>query len=289
MRGRMSRGATLVLVLLAAFALLAPAVLADHVYSHQYRVFGRVVDAEGAPLSGALVFIEIKKTQSPDRISFRTDCLGNYGYKGNEHFHIHGLSTIAELSVAVYDPSDPVPLAETLVPADRNVRKTHLNWELEESGNLTTCEGAAGEVSRQVHVFGRLWNVTDEKSLEGITVWGETPTDRCRPGGEQGLGQCEPVEVVVTASDGRTENATAWTDRYGDYFATFTFDAPVEAAAVEATWLDMTVDAEMDPLFHNAEVDFIRGTPPEHRRAPAPALVFALFAGIAAALLVRRR
>lgn len=275
-----------VLGVLALAALLAmPLVAADHVYSHQYRVFGRVMDADGDPVEGALVFIEIKKTQQPDRISFKTDCLGDYGFAANEHFHTHGISTVAELQVSVFDPSDPSPLAERTVTIERGPRATHLDWKLDRVGNLTTSAECRATVDRELFVMGRLWNSTKETRLEDVTVFGEIPGS-CQRVGQTEI-RCQEVQVEVTV-DGRRMNSTAWSNNYGDYFTRFDVGA-WESAKVKATWLDRTVEVDADPFFRTAVANLYSGESVVGRPAPGVGLVAALAAVGVALVLVGRR
>ncbi|HLE95877.1 MAG TPA: hypothetical protein VI997_00770 [Candidatus Thermoplasmatota archaeon] len=273
------------LLALAAILLVPPA-SADHVYSHQYRVFGRVVDTDGQPLSGAVVFLELQKNQDLAKISFASNCNGDYGFAANEHFHTHGLSTVAEIRATVVDPSRLADLGNVTIDADRNLRKSHLDWRLPDAGNLTRCPGAGDENARSVLVFGRLWNVSRETSLEGITVWGTIPGG-CRQVDAEV--RCQEVEVTVTPEGGSSRTVTAYSNNYGDYRAWVAFDEAFGAATAQATWLNKTASADVDATLHTAMLDFIEGTPAAPRQAPLGVGVLAVAAAAAALAFGRRR
>lgn len=274
--------AVLALGLLVAF----PAALADHAYSHQYRVFGRVVDADGAPVSGALVFLEFRKNAENWRMSLTTDCLGDYGYGMMDHFHVHELSTVAEIHAAVFDPADPAnPLDESTFAADRNLRKSRLDWRLDDTGSLEPCADGAARLASTAFVYGRLWNATGEQKLEGPTVWGDIPGG-CRAVNR--TAPCQPVEVVVTTPAGGRANATAWSNPYGDFFAHLDLGAPFERATASASWLGRTRTVDVDPVLHTAEADLLSGAPTPARNAPGPGVVSILVL-VSLALVLRRR
>lgn len=280
----MSRTRALAAVLALAGLVAFPAALADHAYSHQYRVHGRVVDAEGDPVSGARVFVEFVKNAETQRISFTTDCLGDYGYGMMDHFHVHELSTVAEIHAAVFDPEDPaVPVGEVTVAADRNLRKSRLDWHL--TGSFEPCPDAAAQLASTAFVYGRLWNSTPEHLLEGHTVWGDVPGG-CRA--QNRTAPCQPVEVVVTTPAGARANVTAWSNPYGDYFARLDLGGPFKDASANVRWLDRERTVDVDPRFHTVEVDLLSGEPRPARNAPAPAL-FPLLTILAFALVLRRR
>lgn len=269
-----------------ALVLLAAPAVADHAYSHQYRVFGRVVDADGVPVSGAVVSLRFLKNAEPDERTLTTDCLGDYGYGVMDHFHVHELSTVAEIRALVLDPgnADRV-LAEETVEADRNLRKTRLDWRLADAGTLEPCPDAEARKASTAFVYGRLWNATPEHKLEGHLVWGETPgscasTNRTAP--------CQRVEVHVTTVAGARANATVWSNPYGDYFARLDLLAPFTLAEAEVAWLDRSRTAAVDPVLHTAEVDLLGGAPRAAREAPAlGAAAFLVF--LVLAIVLRRR
>ena len=269
-------------VLLLA-ALLAPAVGAEHVYSHRFVLEGRLVGSDGAPLPGRTVefFSDDPRFDEPCQEPSQpvTDAFGDFRFC----FHVHDLDSRSEVGVRSGN-------ASVVKPMDTAFRKSVV--VLTEPNET----GVASEDWNVTHlVAGRVWR-NGPRELEGVRVFGST-VDRV------------PVNVTMSTPDGTRSAFQVETDGYGDFRASLRLVDPVppENVTVEMEVLGHRQTRTLDAFSHRLTVGFIlpperpedapavafpqeRAAPPGSATGPVGVgLVLAVALGLGAALLLARR
>lgn len=272
--------------------LLAGVAGADHTYTHRYLVVGRVIDADGEPVSGAPVTAVLKDVPVGP-------CQGYAD--GDTPFYAARTTTKGDFAICFHTHSVPegTPIVVnasgervTLV-ADHDLRRTVVHHRL---GNVSDEKdsGAVQFFAYRYLVTGRVWRETGPVLVENIPANGTTPAN-------------EPVNVTLAIDGGRTHRQTARTDAYGDYVVEFRVDDAFMAATVSVAYGDAVVAAAADTAFRRSDVDVVlarseadrmadalaRGPPagqaPPGTEAPAAGAAAALAAVAAVALASRQR
>lgn len=241
-------------LLLAVGGLLLAAVpaSADHVYSHRYLVYGRVVDADGMPLEGLNVQPDLSNFADYEggcgqetRQQLTTDAAGLYYFCG--HVHSSGSST-HQISVAVTDGQ--TILDQQTLSSDPDLRRSHVNFQLDDP--FPDRRGDTDAFNDSYRLRGVIWQEEDTR-LERVTVNGVTYNH-------------EPVWANITTADGTTHPGTfvpspfndpstvdqgdehrGVTDTYGDFVFTWSnLPADLEGAEVTVVSQGETVTEPLD-------------------------------------------
>jgi hypothetical protein len=226
-----ARVATLAAVLILLTVGLAAPALADHVYSHRYLTYGRVVDKDGLPVKGASVKIELLNFDlnlgycGQDSVLITTDELGNF-YQCN---HIDtSIPGGAEVKVTVEGVTQTQK-------ANANERESFFVIQLDR--NATVDPATLAKWSRHYSVRGVVWKqIIGRTSLEQISVNGLTAGN---------------VSVDVRLDyNGKTLYGHTRTSReYGWYLVEFDnlTEAP-KTGTVTVTSEGVTVTTPIDPV-----------------------------------------
>ena len=231
----MMRAAALSLFFLLPI-LLTPSALADHAYSHRYVVFGRVLDADGAPVEGVEVLgaptfsYEGDCTTHPEA---GTDAWGPEAFgRTNErgefwlcyHAHVMPVASPGEVRLDVVARSGE-SLAKQTVAADPFLRVSFVDLRVPDSAG-----GDASLLAREHLVAGRVWSPwVSGGRLESVPVEGLAVKD---------------LQVNVSISDGALEyEASTRTNVYGDFAVRVPLDAALSDAATVRVAYD---DAEAE-------------------------------------------
>ncbi|HEX2022734.1 MAG TPA: hypothetical protein VHH36_08465, partial [Candidatus Thermoplasmatota archaeon] len=207
--------------------LLLPAAAADHAYSHRYVLFGRLVDADGAPMPNATIEIGFSeqvalsgacaqpRDASTDTEAFgvtqhrpRTDARGDF----MACIHLHDLPGRGLRANLRRQGDDAGGIS---YPVDVEARQDVVTFRLPQ---------ALGGAPDGTHtVAGRLWQRANRSVLiEGVTVAGDTVKDA-------------EVTVALLAADGAALATDATrTNAYGDFATRLTPGAAVSRVRVEA-------------------------------------------------------
>lgn len=175
MFGAMRRPSALLFsLLLLSFAGLAGPASADHVYSHRYILWGRVLDADGAPAPNVTVQAGTTGFQSggacapfpgsdtdafPGRDRNVTNALGEFVFC----LHTHAIPAGARVRVVATASG-----ASADAPADADLRQSFLLVRLPEPS--PQANASARETPT---ILGRAW-VPGPSTLEGVPVRGAT-------------------------------------------------------------------------------------------------------------------
>lgn len=233
-------------ILLVVVMLVAPAMLAGatHNFGHRLYILGRVIDANGLPVSdvqieGEIQGLEVETNEGPCRtnpctqsvgetqpqqpVPLKTDQLGDYAVSdyGRDHlyWHAHGIDEDGTAEITVE--------GETFsAPYDTERRWTVINAQL--SKTVPHDNATVERWERSYTIRGRLW-VPDGGLPGSGTTWVEGNVPGCME--EYGGGQrCLPVPVNITLDldDGRQlEETTQTAAGYGDFWTTIEADEPI--------------------------------------------------------------
>lgn len=213
-------GPPLLPLILLGILLLAsvPTASADHAYSHRYVVFGRVVDASGAPVENATVTIAgalevgacaLHAGAATDAWNATdqgvTDALGEFRLCRHQHAMRGENATL--LVVATQGDRE---VARQEVAVDPFLRANHVTL-------VADANATEGHAWTSHLVAGRVWSPwVSGETLDGVPVEGFA-----HPG--------VPVRVTLGTREGE-ETIETQTNLYGDYAVRF--DATVEDAVV---------------------------------------------------------
>lgn len=193
--------------LLLAALLLAPLALADHDYSHRYVVEGRLVGADGAPLAGRTVAMEVEREElslpcSDGAQKPVTDEWGDFRFC----YHKHNVTRGATITLRAGNVSSQRVIDE----ATR--QSVFLLHEPNETGV------APAKWNESYRIAGKAWRATGPAEREGVAVLGEAV-----PGVE--------VNVTVRTAEGESGFVTR-TDAFGDYDVVIETPHPPEDVSV---------------------------------------------------------
>ncbi|MHB8604778.1 MAG: hypothetical protein ACYDCK_05935 [Thermoplasmatota archaeon] len=252
------RARTSFLIVLAFVALaFAPVAAADHVYSHRYIVYGRILDANGFPLvnervgiqyqtfnadlgpcnyevqAGTLRGLEVSQ-QSNDIVAVRTDALGDFFYCA----HIDAPVPVgSQIIIHVRDVTQSYT-------TDVNYRHTFVQLTIP---NATGTPSAAFNDS--VAASGTVWYPSEER-LENIDVHGI-------------MVDSASVHLTLVAN-GQTLEKDVVTTRYGNWSAIFALASPVTSGQLTVTQGATTKTIAIDPKYHTALADLTVPPPPNY-------------------------
>lgn len=228
---RMTGPALVVAVLL--LAMLPPVAVADHAYSHRYIVYGRVVDAEGAPVRGASVNVILEGIEREGNCDARhppvsnlvTSDVGEYFYCA----HTHRITTNSGTWKVMVGNSSATG------SVDKDLRKSRADLQLNDA--RPNQRGDLAKFNRSYTLTVTMWK-PGETAVEGITVEGTALTDR-------------RLTAVVSYNGNKTLNGEATTNDYGDATFTFTFPEDLRSGSVVVTGpRGDTVSGTLDTKFH---------------------------------------
>lgn len=214
-------------ILLVVLMLVAPAMIAaaTHNFGHRLYIVGRVLDADGLPVSnadlqGEIEGLDVQLNEGPCRSNpcpTSTDGLGDYG--SQLYWHAHGIGSSGTARITVEGQT---------FTADYD---TDRRWTVLDARLDTTVDHdneTLDRWERSYRVGGRLW--VDGGGLpDSQTTWVEGNVPGCMEAYGGGR-QCVPVPVNVTLTldDGRTLNrSTRTATGYGDFHVTFEADEPI--------------------------------------------------------------
>lgn len=219
---------------------LAPAVAADHVYTHRYFVLGRIVDADGEPVAGGNVTVDLPGAPMgpcagapPDPRGFRvarTGPEGDFAFC----FHTHGFEEGQQ--VVVNASGELVTL-----PVDADTRKTVLLHRLSTPSALKDAGGVQFFPFRYA-VLGRLWNASGPVLLENVKGNG-TP-----------LADAE-VTATLTVAGSETVARTVRSDAWGDYAITFQLGKAAREGTIRVAMAGADARVPLDAVFRASVVD----------------------------------
>jgi hypothetical protein len=259
------RSSTVAILAVAGLLLAAVPVAADHVYSHRYLVYGTVVDAEGNPVEGVQVDVDLspfrdfegpcpqEQSGGTGRQQTTTDAVGRYWYCG--HVHSSG-STEQRFTVTAAGN-------EKTVTSNPDHRRSQVNIQLD-----ATAQDSQGDVESfdsSYRLRGIAWK-PDDTRLAGHSVNGIALS-------------YEPVNATIELSDGTTYEGTFVnspfnspqynrqlreprdnvTDRYGDFLFQWTnLPEDISGAQVTVTSGDQTTTQDVDTAYRHstAAVEF---------------------------------
>ncbi|HVL49436.1 MAG TPA: hypothetical protein VM889_12825 [Candidatus Thermoplasmatota archaeon] len=251
-------GVVLAVLLLGAMA-FAPLVEADHVYSHRYVITGRVVDAEGKPVSGVQVNLTLVRFGSreegpcPQEGAVAGRRVRVDEQTGENHYvqftradgtyfvcsHMHTMTNKqAEVKVEVLGVSK----SEV---ANLDQRRTQINLQLPGTG-YPTNPAEVEKFETSYVVTGIVWKPWPRQGLEGVSVNGEAQKDA-------------NVTVELTYNDGKTATGNAFTNGYGAYGVVLQLAEPLESGSVKiASPGAATVSRPADTTFHITEANLVQ-------------------------------
>lgn len=217
-------------------------------YTHRYYVAGRVVDADGEPVSGARVHADLPGVPlgpcagyQGNRTLFRETYTGPEG-DFQVCFHAHAFQAGQE--VALNLSGEPVRL-----PADADLRRTVVLHRLATASDLKDA-GALQFFPFRYTVTGRAWNASGPVLLENVPGNG-TPLD----GAE--------VTATLLAPGKEALSRTVRADAYGDYFLAFQLGEIVENGTIRVSTRDVVETVPLDPALRRSAVNLVVGKPPE--------------------------
>lgn len=253
------RFALLVALMTLALPLLAPTANADHVYTHRFVVMGRVVDSEGAPVSGLTVNPSFEGLETEGSCDARqpetqTEAFGPTVTKTvtNEFgefiicAHAHRMNRVSPGTLTVTIPE--VGVSREL-PVDPNWRHAFLPIQLAQPHPAADHAPLAANYT----VVGRLWRPTGEISMDNIPAWGETIDQT-------------PVTVTLEVPGEAPRNVTTRTNNYGDFAVRIPVEERIASGTVRVTAGDQVFTAPVAP---ELGVTYVRGEFPEASSGPS--------------------
>lgn len=236
-----SRAGPVVVLAAAAWlaTLAAPLAAADHAYSHRYIIYGRVVDAEGAPLVGVQVSASIDRqeiegqcdVQKPPATRSTTDSLGEYFWC----FHTHRMGGTGVFTVRAENETRTADL-------DTDLRKSRVDFRVP-----TDVPGKHGDLDR----FNTSYALTltawkpGATSIEGISVEGTALRARA-------------FVATFRYNDGKERSTNATTNDYGDATFSVNLGEPLRSGTVVVTaQRGATAAGAMDTTFHASTLVFM--------------------------------
>lgn len=219
--------------LAACLLLLLPTlqVAATHNYGHRLYVIGRVIDAEGLPVAGAQMTVELRGLDlgAPERPGcFQNPCPTQTSATGDYQvlWHAHGIGRGGEAVVTVGNKT-------VTAQFDDDLRWTVVNVQLDEDVDQHDPQTVA-QWNRTYTVAGRLWQARGGLP-DAQTTWvdGDVLT-RTR------------VNVTLVLPDGTELTESVTTDNYGDYRAQFAADEAFEAGTVRIEAAGTTDEVGVD-------------------------------------------
>lgn len=273
-----SRTLTLLVVGALFVTLALPAVEADHAYSHRYVVYGRVVDANGLPVTSTQVEVGVDPairelieglcdprqrdtgTAAWDATVTQTEtnAYGEFIYC----FHAHNMPRSTDAKIRAKAGG-----VEVESDVDTQFRRSFVTITLPgDNGTETT------EFTSTYLVMGRAMFPSSKRTVENVGVYGDTF-------------QHEPVTVTYTTASGETVTEETITNSYGDFAVRLNVTSAMGAGKV-------TVDvagesATQDANLQSRVSDFhIEGTNPNlvkeslFKFGPLAVLVLIVGAGV---------
>ena len=246
----------------AALALLVlsavPVATADHAYSHRYIVYGRVVDANGDPVPGLTVDLGYEppfdpegacsnqpRTETdafgPTRTTPITNDFGEFLFC----FHTHGVSRTLPGAAVITIAGENV---EERIEFDGFMRYSYAPIQLDRvhpQANTTVKDTT-------YTIFGRAWQESDQTTVEGVRVFGDTIYNK-------------PATITFAYNGNPPVTLNTTTNAYGDFsirvpvssrptggevtlsIENNTFTAPVDAV-YGVTSFRAAVDKPKDPI-----------------------------------------
>lgn len=242
MSRRLGTAARLALAFLAASVLL-PVASADHAYSHRYIVFGRVVDAAGAPVPGVTVDLGYEEpfrpegacanqpdtetaAKGPTRSTPITNEFGEFIFC----FHTHSMSrTLPGTAILAVEGTEVGRRFEM----DPYMRHSYEIVELPD----TRANANADALTTTHTIEGTVWRATGgETFLENIRVQGVTIDQ-------------EPVNVTIEYNGRPPETFEAKTNNYGDFAIRVPIEGPITSGKVTLGVAGETRTFDLSPKY----------------------------------------
>ncbi len=234
------------LVAVAFLTLVAAPAFADHAFTHRYVVTGRLIDAEGEPVSGARVTVEIAPglardapgCASPERDSTAPPNATRTTREGDflVCLHAHALPSTAVVRTNVSGEID-------VRSVDLVKRVTVLHHRLGSASPLKDA-GAVQFFAHRVVVTGRVFEETSPTLVEGQPAQGVA-----RSG--------ETVNVTLAFNEDRVLFEDVFSDGFGDYRVEFTADEPVRSGTVTASAIGVNATRDVDTAFRRVDLDVV--------------------------------
>lgn len=264
------------LALALALALLLPSALADHVYSHRLYAVGRVVDANGLPVAGAVVTIAPSFRVGGACFDHRRDTTDPQG-DFELCRHAHALPSNGTVNVSVEGESRTIAL-------DPDLRLVSAHIQLPGPARTIDLTGVR-EFNASYLVAGRHFvRLAEPVNVEAVHV-NATPVGR-------------NVTVLMLAEGDVVASTNATVDEHGDFEVEFAMDAIPEGAIVRVESERDVVEEPASALFRRSDVLLVRDDrllegpgedAPGTKPAPMPAWIFAVALALSVAIATRAR
>lgn len=224
------------LTLALALALFAPVVVADHVFSHRTYVVGRVVDAQGIPVAGSPVAVQLNVRAGGACIDSKPERTGPQGdFEICRHTHVLPANASAHVTVEGIERD---------LAIDPDLRLASLRLQLPGAAPAIDLTGVR-EFNRTYLVAGRHFaRLPEPSAVEGVNVNG-TP-----------LGGNVTARLIAQGREIATANASP--DEHGDFRLTFSIDAIPEGAMVRVESGREVVEETASALFRRSDVLLVR-------------------------------
>ncbi len=245
----MRTGPAAVAALILAAAVL-PGALAEHAYSHQYRLRGRVLDAVGLPIVGLKLEVGTRGVPvlgpctgftAADRT---TDDYGDF----EACLHVHEFPPNAGLSLLIHGD-------EQAAPVDADLRVTTFFLKV---ANLTGSPYPA-DWNRTYLVEGRVWQSTEPGRVDGVPVRGVALPN-------------ETVRLTLAAA-GAVFRVNATTNEHGDYAVRFHLPFDLHDGNMTASANGVERTAPVIVAFMRQRLDLRANGSGPHPRLDAPEAV----------------
>ncbi|HWG92025.1 MAG TPA: PKD domain-containing protein [Candidatus Thermoplasmatota archaeon] len=293
----------LLAIALLAVSVLPAAVEADHTYAHRYYLTGRIVDAEGYPLSNVTVRaildsgVAIQGTNRNEQAFrvYQTDCDGFYGwlvsaerYRNRDHptvthsfLHAHDAAATGTLDVEAVDA--PFPEGTGYYPGSERQHFEEFREAYMTTQVLAGARVPVDPIFREAFVPLQLQNGTavgercdgaKERSDREYHVFGhvmrEIPKQR-RDGGANVVSEPvvgETALVTLRYNDGLTATGRGVTDIEGHYALLLNLTEPLRAGELTINTNGTTQVYEANARYGATSVETIPG------KARAPLAAF---------------